>query len=455
MSSLKLRLIATLMPVMLIFTVVNFLFTKDDSIQSINAAYDRSLLGVIKSIDRNVSTSSGGLSVELPYQLFEFFHLTASGNVFFRVATTDGLVELGNHDLPQPPVPLKPGQTIFYDAQYFGEPVRVGAFMPHMKRSEGKSSASQWTIQVAESTQSRATFAASLTHRALWRDGLSLLLVSVTLAIGLIFALKPLLNLAQQTKARKADDLRPLPTEKLPSELLPLVFAVNNQFERTEKLMAERRSFVDDASHQLRTPLTILRTQLDFALRQTDSVSKTEALDALAQELVLAIRGTNQLLALAHSDAACVEKQEFNLTELVRQVALDLLPLASHRGIDLGVEMTESALPANGDSQLIRQALTNIVHNAIEHGRINGIVTIKAHVHEGHPFIKVIDDGPGIPTDIADRLGQRFVKGQQSRGSGLGLSIAKSVMQSHNGKLKIVSPVNVNGTEVEMAWPPI
>ena len=97
--------------------------------QAANAAYDRSLLGALKSIDADVSTESGGLSVELPYRLFEFFELTASGPVHYRVATADGLVELGSADLPAPPTRLRTGVPVFYDGVYFGEPVRLVAYM--------------------------------------------------------------------------------------------------------------------------------------------------------------------------------------------------------------------------------------------------------------------------------------------------------------------------------------
>ena len=104
-TSIRWRLLVLLLPTLAMVTATSLWLTHTDALNSGNAAYDRSLLGAIKSLDLNTSTASGGLSVELPYRLFEFFQLTATGNVYFRVATADGLVEIGNPDLPAPPLP--------------------------------------------------------------------------------------------------------------------------------------------------------------------------------------------------------------------------------------------------------------------------------------------------------------------------------------------------------------
>src|SRR5574343_66264 len=112
------RLAMVLLPLLAAVTALELWMTRHDALEAANAAYDRSLAGALKAIDAGVSTASGGLSVELPYSVLEFFELTASGAVFFRVASSDGLVELGNADLPLPAQPLEPGVPRFYDATY-------------------------------------------------------------------------------------------------------------------------------------------------------------------------------------------------------------------------------------------------------------------------------------------------------------------------------------------------
>ena len=126
--SLRRTLLLVLLPGMLLVVAAELWLTWRTSLDAANAAYDRSLLGAIKAIDSNISTETGGLSVELPYRMLEFFELTASGQVYYHVSTDDGLVEIGNSDLPAPQGPLLTGHPQFADAIYFDEPVRVGTY---------------------------------------------------------------------------------------------------------------------------------------------------------------------------------------------------------------------------------------------------------------------------------------------------------------------------------------
>lgn len=450
-ASIRLRLLAMLLPTMAVVTATSLWLTHTDALNSGNAAYDRSLLGAIKSLDLNTSTASGGLSVELPYRLFEFFQLTATGSVYFRVATADGLVEIGHPDLPLPPTPLQTGQAVFYDAAYFGETVRIGAFMRPLEPSSPQ--AGQLVIQVAESTASRQRFTTDMMRRAAWRDFWLWAVAGLAVVLGLTLALRPLTRLAAQTRARQVDDLRPLPADGLPQDLRPLVDAVNQQLARTQDLMAERRSFIDDASHQLRTPLSVLKTQVDYTLRESDPHRQKAAVQALSDELDHAIRATNQLLTLGQSDASRLACDTLDLGELARSVAMALLPLARAKHMDLGVDMPDTELLAEGDRHLLEQAWLNITHNAIQHGQPHGSVTLKAGVEPPMQWLQVTDNGPGMSADVQRRMGQRFVKSKDSRGSGLGLAIAHSVMSRHGGQLRSTPPTPDHGHTVTLEWP--
>ncbi|WP_342129248.1 sensor histidine kinase [Hydrogenophaga sp. OTU3427] len=452
-ASLKLRLLVLLLPVMALVTATSLWLTRTDAAAAANAAYDRSLLGAIKALDNNVSTASGGLAVELPYRLFEFFQLTATGSVYFRVATADGLVEIGHPDLPLPAVPLKPGQPVFYDAVYFGETVRVGTVMRALEHRLDQTDEAQLVIQVAESTASREQFTASFLRRTALRDAVFLAVMGLAVVLGLWMALRPLTRLAAQTRARDAQDVRPLPSADLPSDVRPLVDAVNQQLARSEQLMAQRRGFVDDASHQLRTPLTLLRAQLDYVLRETDTPRREAALRALSDALGQAIRATNQLLTLARSDTMAVHRERFDLGDLARQVALELLPLARERGVDFGLEVPDPAVAGEGDPALLRQALLNLAHNAIQHGRAQGVVTLKASADATGHRLEVLDDGEGLEPALRQHIGERFAKGRHSTGSGLGMAIARSVIESHGGRLEVQAAPGGVGLCVTLWWP--
>jgi two-component system, OmpR family, sensor histidine kinase TctE len=427
--------------------------TAFDVRQAANTAYDRSLLGALKSIDANVSTESGGLSVELPYRMFEFFELTASGPVHYRVATADGLVELGSADLPAPPQPLRTGVPLFYDGTYFGEPVRLVAYMRDLERPTAESPAKQLTIQVAESMQARDEFRRVFVRRAATENAVFLALTVGLAILVVVFALRPLVGLSKQIAARGAGDLSPLPAEGLPADVRPVVEAMNQHMRRIEELAGQQREFLDDASHQLRTHLTTLRMQVDFALREQDPLQVHEALAALADELQRATRSTHQLLSLGRSDTAALQAAPVELRALLEEVARRFLPQARAKGIDLGVEGEPHVAVA--DAGLLREALSNLVDNAIAHTPQGGSVTLGCAADAMGWAVHVEDTGPGLPADLQRTAGSRFVRaaGAPSSGSGLGLAIVRSIAARHGGVLRLEPPAEGSGLRAALWWP--
>ena len=454
-ASLRQRLALLLLPLLLLVTCVELWMTRHDALGAANAAYDRSVLGALKSIDANISTASGGLAVELPYALFEFFELTASGQVYFRVATSDGLVELGSADLPEPAGELVPGVPVFYDASYFGESVRFAAYRRDLDRTPAGSRGRSVLIQVGESTRSRQEFTARFVRRAALRDGLVLALLLLSTAVALAAALRPLTRLAREVQARKADDLARIDEADLPADIRPLVEAVNQQMSRTQALVAQQRRFLDDASHQLRTHLTTLQMQVDYAQREQDPAKVGTALEALGVEIGRVTRSTQQLLALGRSDTVSLAFAEVDLAQLLRDVAVALLPLARAKHIDLGIQPPAAGLRAVADEGLLREALSNLVVNAIAYTPAQGAITLFGSREARGWRITVEDDGPGLSDAECAALGQRFVRGARAGkgGSGLGLAIARSIAQRHQGDLELKAREGAQGLHATLWWP--
>ncbi|MDM0015607.1 sensor histidine kinase N-terminal domain-containing protein [Variovorax sp. J22P168] len=454
-ASLRQRLALLLLPLLVLVTGVELWMTRHDALAAANAAYDRSVLGALKSIDANISTASGGLAVELPYTLFEFFELTASGQVYFRVATSDGLVELGSADLPEPRAALRPGVPEFYDASYFGEPVRLAAYRRDLDRAPAGSPQRSVLIQVGESTRSRQEFTDRFVRRAALRDGLVLALLLLSTAVALAAALRPLTRLAREVQARKPEDMTRIADADLPADIRPLVDAVNQQMARTQELIAQRRQFLDDASHQLRTHLTTLQMQVDYAQREQDRTKVDAALDALGVEIGRVTRTTQQLLALGRSDTVALAFEPVDLAALLREVAVDLLPLARARQIDLGIHPPAQSLLALADAGLLREALGNLVVNAIHYTPPQGSVTLFASREPRGWRVAVEDSGPGLSEAECAALGQRFVRGARAGqgGSGLGLAIARSIAQRHQGELELRAREGSRGLHAALWWP--
>jgi two-component system, OmpR family, sensor histidine kinase TctE len=446
------QLLLLLLPALLLLSLAELRLTAQDVRRAADAAYDRSLLGALKSIDANVSTESGGLAVELPYRMFEFFELTASGPVHYRVATADGLVELGSPDLPPPPTALKLGVPQFYDGTYFGAPVRIAAYTRELERPAEGSASRQLVIQVAEATQSRDEFRRVFVQRAALSSGLFLVLTVAACVTAVVLGLRPLGRLSREVEQRSPGELQPLAEEGLPEDVRPLVAAINQHMQRTHALGAQQRMFLDDASHQLRTHLTTLRMQVDFALRANDAKEVHATLEALAGELQRATRSTNQLLSLARSESVELQQAPFDAGELLREVARQFLPAAREKGLDLGVEA--ESVEACGDAALLREALVNLVANAIA-ALPGGSITLRAAEDGPGWRLAVEDTGPGLPPEVRSRAGVRFARGHAGRGggSGLGLAIASAIAARHGGSLRLEPGEHGSGLRASLWWP--
>ncbi len=436
--SVRRTLLTLVLPVMLAAVGLELALTWGTALQAANSAYDRSLLGAIKAIESNVSTETGGLSVEMPYRLLEFFELTASGQVYFRVSTEDGLVEIGNAGLPLPAQPLKTGVPRFIDAEYFGAPVRVGAWAREL---DPERPGRRLIIQVAESTNSRNAFSRALLIQAMWRDLLTVTIVAATLALVIGWALRPLDRLRREVEARADDDLSPVDESEVPADAAPLVRAINHHLARQRELIDGRRRFVDDASHQLRTPLATLATMVGYARRERDPERLAEALEALKAQIEDTVRRTNQMLALARADTARVEMAPLALDRLAERCARESWPLAREQGIDLGVEREPGDIVVLGHEGQLREALLNLLHNALRYTPRGGRVTLQIGVDGPAALIRVVDDGPGIPADERPRAGERFFRGSNVDlpGSGLGLAIVRSIARRHFGDMEVAA----------------
>lgn len=421
-----------------------------------NAAYDRSLYGAIKAIDANISTDSGGLGVELPYRLLEFFELTASGSVYFRVATEDGLVAIGDAELPAPARLLVTGQPQFVNTTYYGTPVRMGSYARVLDRPVGGQATPQRVvIQVAEALTSREQFTSALVWQTLVRDAVLLGVALLLMAGGVGWALRPLARLRSEVTARPPQDLTPIEAPAIPADVRPLVDAINVHVSHLRRLVQAQRQFVDDASHQLRTPLTTLATQVAVALRQQDPQALRQVLLALKEQLDETIRQTNQMLALARADSAELAPEWLDLTALARDAARACWREAVQRHIDLGLDAPDAPVTVHAHRALLQEALANLLHNALRHVPPGGQVTVRLEATAREARLAVVDNGPGIPAAELARAGERFFRASNSvgTGSGLGLAIARALAQRHGGQLVLEAGTGGVGLAVAIVLP--
>jgi len=257
--------------------------------------------------------------------------------------------------------------------------------------------------------------------------------------------LQPLTSMAAQAReitARTADSRLNVP--QAGDELSHLAESFNRVLDRLGEALAEQRRFMADASHELRTPVSIIRTATEVTLSRParDAAEYKEALEAIAQQSSRLARLVDDMLVLARADAGGypMTVSDVDLGELARECVRDLALQASERRLTVSQD-TSAGVTVRGDEALLRRVLMNLLHNAIVYTPIGGRVHVGIDATTDAVEVRVSDSGPGIPAADQLRVFERFVRVDPARaggGAGLGLAIARWIVETHGGSLRLV-----------------
>jgi two-component system OmpR family sensor kinase len=277
------------------------------------------------------------------------------------------------------------------------------------------------------------------------------------LAVGAVIggSLAPLARMRKQVATRAAHDLSPLSASGVPQEVQPLVDEINALFERVRDTLDAQQHFVADAAHELRSPLTALRLQLQAAERARDDEARRAAVQALGAGVDRAIALVEQLLALARQEGGAAGAGEpVDLEQLARETVSELLPTAHAKNIDLGLASTEPLVIASHRESL-HLILRNLLDNAIKYTPAGGRVDIGLGRDDAACWLAVEDNGPGIPEAERQRVFDRFYRlpGSAGAGSGLGLAIVRTVAERLGGEVRLDSSPGLGGLRVEIRLP--
>jgi len=454
---LKRRLAIWLFGVLSALLVVDAWFSYSDALGAANQAYDRSLSASVKGIAERVYATESEVVVDIPYSALELFEAGSSDRLFYSVGIPGEAAITGYEALPLPEN-IVTNSPVFYDGIYKGQQLRLGALLKPLYRQEFPKPV---MVIVGETINTRQEVVQHLFLREVARKAL---LIVVALAVALfatMIAVQPIDNLGQAIRERPEDDLTPIEAVDMPHEVKPLVDAINLHMQRIGAMLEARRRFITDAAHQLRTPLAVLNTQAEFALRQQAAADMRPAVVALHRSLGSAIRLTNQLLSLSRAEpinGLMVARQPVDIAALARDMVVELLPLAERKGIDLGFEGATTALIVPGQAVLLRELLSNLIDNALRYTPAAGIVTVAVDLAEGpaaRARIRVIDNGPGIPAQFREQVFLRFFRldGGDYTGSGLGLAIVREIVVGHGGEICLADAPGGQGLQVEVGLP--
>lgn len=300
--------------------------------------------------------------------------------------------------------------------------------------------------------------------RAVLRGLLLPLLVALPLlALALWWAVRhglgPLRQLSHLLGQRSAQTLTPLTLANAPSEIQPLITALNALFARIDTMLASERRFTADAAHELRTPIAAIRAQAQVALGAgTDTAQRDHALQVTLAGCDRATRLVTQLLTLARLDASAdpvaLVNSPLDLSAVVRQVASELAPTALSRQQQLELE-APTPCRVLGDETLVSSLVRNLIDNALRYSPDGARVSLSVATVAGQPQLQVQDSGPGMREAEIARLGERFfrVLGSAANGSGLGWSIVKRIAEVLGAQLHVARSTDLGGLAVQVRWP--
>ena len=411
------------------------------TVEPATEAYDQALVDIGLALGNHIRVTPSEYRFELPEAVEQVLRTDRFDHIYYRVTSPAGLEIAGDADLPSPP-----GDTVAFNTVHKGENVRVVSVQAPCGRST-------CNVLVAETMVKRTRAMRDIVLQSLFPEMLIALATLVIVWFGVKRGLQPLARLSDEIKARSAGDLRPIDAAGAPEEARPLVGALNGLLGEMSSANRMQQRFLADAAHQLRTPLAGLQTHTELALAQPMPDECRAQLEQVHRATIRTGRLANQLLALARAEpSARSANADLDLKNIAGGEADAWVRQAVSRDIDLGFELESARI--DGDAFLLREALSNLVHNALEYSPRGGRVTVRTGRRNGHAFLEVEDDGPGIPPAERGRVLERFYRmpGTPGTGSGLGLAIVREIAAGHGADLAILdSPAG--GCRVGITFP--
>jgi two-component system sensor histidine kinase TctE len=400
-----------------------------------SAVFDRWLLDAAVSLADQVRSSNGGgaEAVDLPEAARTMLAYDEIDHTWFSVEDR-GRVLIGNVGIPaRGRNEAVYGDGRAFDAVYEGAHVRVAAVGAPCTGCE------HVVVLVAETMLKRER-SNRVVEWLLIPLGLMLVVTCSAIYIAVRRTVGPLEALAEQWNRQAHASLQPIPVGELPHELSPFASALNDLLSRIRAILVRERMFAAAAAHQLRTPLTALRLGMARARNSPDIETARAVLDELAQVTEHTGRLVQQLMLLGRLDPegrSDVDRMPVDLREVARDVCGLFAEAALEQHVDLELQLPGIAVTVVAQSELLVEALANVIDNALKAAGRKGQVLVS--VTESPPSLRVCDNGPGIKPSERRSIFERYVRGSRPRweGTGLGLAIVHDIATLHGATVAV------------------
>jgi len=289
---------------------------------------------------------------------------------------------------------------------------------------------------------------------------IALLLPAALLMLWLIVsaASRSLRGVARDVASQDERSLTDLSLARMPDEIAPLVGAFNNLLARVRNAFATQRRFVQDAAHELRTPMAAIGLQIENLRAHVPAGEATDRFNQLEAGVTRAQHLIEQLLSLSRQDAPqrAMAREAIDIEVLLRESVSQLMVLADARRVDVGFEGSITPVVSAPAAEL-RSVFDNLIDNALRYAPEGGVVDVRLHEVEGHAVVDVLDNGPGIPESAMGRVFDRFfrVPGAAAGGSGLGLAIARTAAERNGMRIELRNRDDGPGLMARVHLPPL
>jgi two-component system sensor histidine kinase TctE len=423
-----------------------------NALNAVNSAYDRMLVTTAYSVGDQIRAEDQQMHVSVSFATLEVYEAGFSTRMIYKVSDLGGRVVAGDLDLPsytfsgvgaqgRPAPHQAPTLLKVYDGMYGTAPVRIAAIFQPVNSGVPNDGA---VIQIAEPLSFRESAVQSILWGTIWRQLLLLVFVAGLTMLVVMRALRPLESLRSQMEQRREEDLSPLSAPQAPFELQSVVAALNQLMGRLRNLLEVQQKFVANASHQLRTPLAVLKVQLQSGLRG----------DAPAEVIIREMAGTvdratnlaNQLLSLAKVGQMRGRggHEPCNLAAVAREVTVALSPLISGKALNFELD---AALEVRVDANrwMLGELLSNLLDNAIRHTPHGGALGIRIAADAAGTSVCVWDSGPGLAEGSEVHRFEPFGSSQATSGFGLGLAICAEISDVFGAGLSLSNRMGEGG----------
>lgn len=271
------------------------------------------------------------------------------------------------------------------------------------------------------------------------------------------FALRSIVRVTNEISNRASTYLEPVQLTEIPNEIKPLVAELNQLFIRLKLAFERNKRFAGDAAHELRTPLAALKTHVQVALDARDEKERNKALQKVLESVDRSSHVVTQLLTLSRlgEEEAIDDIKPIDLHKLAIEIIAYLVPSALEKNVEIELKPSPKHPIILGNDIALGILIRNVVDNAIRYTPPHGEVVINLIETDTHLIFRVTDTGTGIPSELRERVFERFFRilGTKAQGSGLGLAIVRRIASLHHAEISLSTPKSGVGLQFDVAFP--